>query len=81
MISPVPVEQLLQRGIHRLPVTGNSGEIVLIAVTSRHHMTPSSPYAVPVDSDADAAADWLGVELDRLDPEGSRPQRHLMIVP
>jgi hypothetical protein len=80
MISPVPVEQLLQRGIHRLPVTGNSGEIVLIAVTSQHHMTPSSPYAIPVDSDADAAVDWLEMELCRIDPEGSRSPRHLTLV-
>ena len=80
MINPVPVDRLLPRGLHRLPVTGNSGEIVLVAVTSQHHLTPSSPYVVPVDSDADAAADWLRVELDRLEPEHSVPQHHLTLV-
>jgi hypothetical protein len=81
MIERVPAGQLLRRGLHRLPVLGPHGETVLVAITSGHQLTPSSPYAIPEGSDPDTVAAWLWEELDRIDPVGRAVPRHLKLEP
>lgn len=62
-VQPVPASQLLPHGIYRLPCVGPRGETILIAVDDQHHLTPSSPYTIPVNEDPAESLEWLNVEL------------------
>lgn len=77
-VLPVPASQLLTHGIYRLPVLGPHGEIVLIAVDDRHHMTPSSPYIIPAREDPAESIEWLNVELRAISHRPAHPTMKLI---
>lgn len=67
-VQPVPLSQLLNRGIYRLPVIGAHGETILIAVDDQHHMTASSPYTIKDGEDPAESVEWLTAELRNSKP-------------
>lgn len=59
---------LLDRGVYKAPWMGPNGEIVLLAVTSKHCLVSLSPIVIPAGSNHVQAVDELWDMLDAIDP-------------
>lgn len=56
-----------KRGLHIAPWMGDNGEIVLLAMTSRHTLA-APPLEIPWGADSVAMAEELEMILERVDP-------------
>lgn len=77
MPRPAPRYHLLDRGVWQAPWCGADGEVVLLAITSRHRLAVP-PVTLPLEASRVDAAGQLWDTLEELDP--SPANRHLQIV-
>jgi hypothetical protein len=67
-IPIAPVVGLLERNVYLAPWTGEDGEIVLLAITSRGRLATKQPVIVPLGDDHTEHAKRLHQLLDAIDP-------------
>ena len=70
MPRPAPRHTLLDRGVWIAPWLGPAGEMVLLAVTTRHQLAVD-PMTVPTGASQVLAAELLWDQLEELDPDTS----------
>jgi len=77
MPRPAPLHNLLNRGVWLAPWCGSEGEMVLLAITSRHRLAVP-PVVIPNGASRVDAANLLWDQLEQSDPEP--PSARLRVI-